>query len=61
MRWFLFSGADACAQGHDCQHSCVSAGDSYLCKCKTGYILNADKKTCSRKVPVIHHPNSVIF
>lgn len=45
----LFSGLDACAQGHNCQHICVNRGDSYDCKCHTGYVLNQDKKTCSRK------------
>lgn len=42
-------GADACALGHNCQHTCVNSGDSYICKCRAGYILNADKRTCSRK------------
>uniref|UniRef100_A0A3B5AXU2 Matrilin 3b n=1 Tax=Stegastes partitus TaxID=144197 RepID=A0A3B5AXU2_9TELE len=42
-------GSHTCAQGHDCQHVCVSSGDSYVCKCQMGYVLNADQKTCSRK------------
>ncbi|KAG7510643.1 matrilin-2-like isoform X1 [Solea senegalensis] len=41
-------GVDACAQGHNCQHICVSSGNSYHCKCRLGYVLNPDKKTCSR-------------
>ncbi|XP_026209451.1 matrilin-3 isoform X2 [Anabas testudineus] len=41
-------GLDACAQGHSCQHICVSDGNSYICKCRSGYALNSDKKTCSR-------------
>lgn len=45
----FFLGSDPCTQGHDCQHICFSSGDSYACKCRTGYVLNADKKTCSRK------------
>ncbi|KAJ7988056.1 hypothetical protein DPEC_G00319680 [Dallia pectoralis] len=41
-------GADSCATGHDCQHICVSSSDnSYLCKCREGFTLNADEKTCS--------------
>uniref|UniRef100_A0A3P8RBK4 Matrilin 3b n=1 Tax=Astatotilapia calliptera TaxID=8154 RepID=A0A3P8RBK4_ASTCA len=40
-------GSDPC--GHDCQHICFSTGDSYMCKCKMGYTLNPDQKTCSRK------------
>ncbi|XP_029983020.1 matrilin-3-like isoform X3 [Sphaeramia orbicularis] len=42
------NGLDVCAQGHDCQHICVNNGNSYNCKCRTGYVLNPDKKTCSR-------------
>ncbi|XP_036980920.1 matrilin-3-like isoform X12 [Acanthopagrus latus] len=41
-------GLDPCAQGHNCQHICVNNGNSYDCKCRTGYVLNTDKKTCSR-------------
>ncbi|XP_017287181.1 matrilin-2-like isoform X2 [Kryptolebias marmoratus] len=42
------NGLDACTQGHNCQHICVNSGNSYNCKCHPGYILNPDKKTCSR-------------
>ncbi|XP_040917358.1 matrilin-3-like isoform X3 [Toxotes jaculatrix] len=42
------NGLDACAQGHNCQHICVNNGNSYSCKCRLGYVLNPDKKTCSR-------------
>ncbi|KAL2099194.1 hypothetical protein ACEWY4_005674 [Coilia grayii] len=42
-------GLDRCALGHDCQHICITSNFSYTCKCREGYILNADKKTCSRK------------
>ncbi|KAF3844604.1 hypothetical protein F7725_007767 [Dissostichus mawsoni] len=45
----FFSGFDTCDQGHDCQHTCETNGDSYICKCREGYLLNADQKTCSRK------------
>uniref|UniRef100_A0A087XWJ7 Matrilin 3b n=1 Tax=Poecilia formosa TaxID=48698 RepID=A0A087XWJ7_POEFO len=44
-------GLDPCDQGHNCQHICVNSGDSYICKCHPGYILNPDKKTCSRLDP----------
>ncbi|XP_076841853.1 matrilin-3b isoform X2 [Brachyhypopomus gauderio] len=40
-------GLDACALGHDCDHICVNTNASYYCKCRVGYILNPDKKTCS--------------
>ncbi|CAK6979202.1 matrilin-3a [Scomber scombrus] len=42
-------GLDPCAVGHDCEHMCVNSNASYYCKCRNGYILNADKKTCSPK------------
>uniref|UniRef100_A0A3Q1EMG5 Matrilin 3b n=1 Tax=Acanthochromis polyacanthus TaxID=80966 RepID=A0A3Q1EMG5_9TELE len=42
-------GWDACAKGHNCQHICVNNGNSYSCKCRSGYVLNPDKKTCSGK------------
>lgn len=45
----FFSGSDICAHGHDCQQICVNSGDSYVCECQEGYVLNADRKTCSRK------------
>ncbi|XP_037652228.1 matrilin-3-like isoform X2 [Sebastes umbrosus] len=41
-------GSDACAQGHNCQHVCVNNDYSYDCKCRGGFVLNPDKKTCSR-------------
>uniref|UniRef100_A0A8C6TYE4 Matrilin 2 n=1 Tax=Neogobius melanostomus TaxID=47308 RepID=A0A8C6TYE4_9GOBI len=31
---------------HQCQHICVSSPASYRCKCRSGYILNPDGKTC---------------
>ncbi|KAB5582179.1 hypothetical protein PHYPO_G00184190 [Pangasianodon hypophthalmus] len=41
-------GIDACALGHDCEHECVNNYNSYYCKCREGYVLNSDKKTCSQ-------------
>ncbi|NXX78748.1 MATN2 protein, partial [Urocolius indicus] len=32
---------------HRCDHFCINTPGSYLCRCKQGYILNADEKTCS--------------
>lgn len=46
---WLILGVDPCAMGHDCEHTCVNSNASYYCKCRNGYILNADKKTCSLK------------
>ncbi|XP_078069699.1 uncharacterized protein LOC144494000 [Mustelus asterias] len=43
-------GVDMCAIGnHDCQQICVSTTTSYYCRCRPGFILNEDKKTCSRE------------
>nr|XP_043904552.1 matrilin-3a isoform X2 [Solea senegalensis] len=42
-------GLDPCAMGHDCEHICVNSNASYNCKCRNGYILNVDKRTCSLK------------
>ncbi|XP_031732703.1 matrilin-3-like [Anarrhichthys ocellatus] len=41
-------GLESCDQGHNCHHICVNNGYSYDCKCRNGYVLNPDKKTCSR-------------
>ncbi|XP_051265445.1 matrilin-3a isoform X5 [Dicentrarchus labrax] len=46
------TGLDPCAMGHDCEHICVNTNASYYCKCRNGYILNADEKTCSLKQEV---------
>uniref|UniRef100_H3CBR8 Matrilin 3a n=1 Tax=Tetraodon nigroviridis TaxID=99883 RepID=H3CBR8_TETNG len=56
---YLTQGVDPCAVGHDCEHICVNSNASYYCKCRNGYILNADKKTCSLKqvkVEVVEDP-----
>ncbi|XP_017157820.1 matrilin-3a isoform X4 [Poecilia reticulata] len=43
------TGLDPCAMGHDCEHICINSNASFYCKCQSGYVLNADKKTCSPK------------
>ncbi|KAL7871570.1 hypothetical protein SRHO_G00065530 [Serrasalmus rhombeus] len=40
-------GVDACEMGHNCQHICVGNTTYYHCKCRPGYVLNEDKRTCS--------------
>uniref|UniRef100_A0A8C8S0B8 Matrilin 2 n=1 Tax=Pelusios castaneus TaxID=367368 RepID=A0A8C8S0B8_9SAUR len=32
---------------HGCDHFCINTPGSYMCKCKQGYTLNSDWKTCS--------------
>lgn len=47
--------ANVCALGtHDCEHVCVSNGESYLCDCYEGYTLNSDKRTCSGITPSVN-------
>ncbi|XP_007898585.1 matrilin-3a [Callorhinchus milii] len=42
-------GVDMCAVGnHDCEQICVSTTESYYCRCREGFILNEDQKTCSK-------------
>ncbi|KAI4890777.1 hypothetical protein NFI96_027938, partial [Prochilodus magdalenae] len=43
----LIAGLDHCAMGHGCEHICVSSDGSYHCQCRTGFVLNEDKRTCS--------------
>ncbi|XP_073924986.1 matrilin-2 isoform X4 [Castor canadensis] len=31
---------------HNCAHFCINTPGSYVCRCKQGYILNPDQKTC---------------
>ncbi|XP_016047746.2 matrilin-2 isoform X3 [Erinaceus europaeus] len=31
---------------HNCVHFCINTPGSYICRCKQGYILNSDQKTC---------------
>uniref|UniRef100_A0A7N4V6G5 Matrilin 2 n=1 Tax=Sarcophilus harrisii TaxID=9305 RepID=A0A7N4V6G5_SARHA len=33
---------------HNCAHFCINTPGSYLCRCKQGYILNTDQKTCRK-------------
>lgn len=57
----LFSSAmDYCAsENHGCEHECVNAESSYLCRCHEGFALNSDKKTCSSKLHA--HAHSVLL
>nr|XP_028592257.1 matrilin-2 isoform X1 [Podarcis muralis]XP_028592258.1 matrilin-2 isoform X1 [Podarcis muralis]XP_028592259.1 matrilin-2 isoform X1 [Podarcis muralis] len=32
---------------HGCDHFCINTPGSYVCKCKQGYILNSDQRTCN--------------
>ncbi|XP_069477509.1 matrilin-2 isoform X2 [Ambystoma mexicanum] len=40
--------AHLCATvAHGCSHYCINTPGSYSCRCKPGYLLNPDQKTCS--------------
>lgn len=41
---------DHCAESnHGCEQLCRNTGDSYVCECSEGFVINEDLKTCTRK------------
>ncbi|XP_076869102.1 matrilin-1-like isoform X1 [Brachyhypopomus gauderio] len=43
------SEIDFCDLGdHGCEHDCVSTSDSYMCRCRKGFRLHADGKSCRK-------------
>ncbi|NXY89173.1 MATN2 protein, partial [Alcedo cyanopectus] len=43
------TGVDSCAEStHGCEQLCLNTGDSYLCQCFEGFVINEDLKTCTR-------------
>ena len=44
---FIFLDVDECAGGKDgCSHICANTPGGFECKCRSGYRLNTDQKTC---------------
>nr|XP_027810076.1 matrilin-4 isoform X2 [Marmota flaviventris] len=38
---------DLCAEGtHGCDHHCVSSPGSYFCRCRAGFVLQEDQRSC---------------
>ena len=42
-----YIGNDLCA-ANPCEHICITANDSYNCRCKKNYFLAADNTSCIR-------------
>ncbi|MGH0115044.1 UNVERIFIED_CONTAM: hypothetical protein FKN15_073181 [Acipenser sinensis] len=52
MRGSHNAETDPCALGnHGCEHECVNTEDSFICRCRAGYTLNPDGKTCKKTDP----------
>lgn len=50
IKFYLFAGKDICKSvNHGCEHACVNAGDTFVCKCQEGFLLREDGKTCRSK------------
>lgn len=47
---FFPSGINYCALNKPgCEHECVNTEESYYCRCRRGYTLDPNGKTCSRE------------
>lgn len=41
---------DLCAEGtHGCEHHCISSPGSYFCRCRAGFVLQQDQRSCRGK------------
>uniref|UniRef100_A0A8C8J2A2 Matrilin 2 n=1 Tax=Oncorhynchus tshawytscha TaxID=74940 RepID=A0A8C8J2A2_ONCTS len=49
-------GLDPCSLGnHGCEHDCVNTEDSFMCRCREGYKLRPDNRTCQSKSMACFH------
>lgn len=47
---FLPSGINYCALNKPgCEHECVNTEEGHYCRCRRGYTLDSNGKTCSRE------------
>lgn len=47
---FLSSGINYCALNKPgCEHECVNTEEGHYCRCRRGYNLDPNGKTCSRE------------
>lgn len=48
--YFLPSGINYCALNKPgCEHECVNTEEGHYCRCRRGYTLDPNGKTCSRE------------
>ncbi|XP_043112660.1 matrilin-2-like [Puntigrus tetrazona] len=54
------SGSDPCVSGiHECEHECVNTDNSFKCRCRKGFTLAPDGKTCG--LDCVHGSVDVMF
>ena len=47
---FIYSDVDECSDGtHVCTQTCTNTNGSFICGCKSGYLLDTDEFTCNGK------------
>ena len=47
---FMYADVDECSDGiHDCMQNCNNTLGSYICTCDSGFIIDADGRTCDGK------------
>lgn len=45
---------DECNIIHTCEQNCTNSNGSHQCHCNSGYVLNADGRTCDGKLACTH-------
>ena len=48
VNWLLFKDINECLNSEACSlQVCTNINGSYICSCRTGFILSTDMKTCA--------------